>query len=67
MMKKLLRLIIKILVTPIAVPVLLFLVITGYISIFIDWLYDKSEWDKSITKDIHNDFLKLFKNWFTTI
>lgn len=66
-MKKLLRLVIKIIVTPIAVPVLLFLVATGWVMIFINWLYDKSEWDKSITQDTHSEFTTMFKNWFTTV
>ena len=66
-MKKLLRLIIKIIGTPIVVPWMLIMIGMGYCAIFVDWLYDKDEYDKMITKDTHKYFTSILKNWFTTI
>ena len=34
---------------------------------FVDWLYEKDDFDKRSTKSTHKDFVDMFKNWFTTV
>lgn len=66
-MKKFIRLLIKIPVTPIVVA---FCVI-GYtmfsILAFFQWVYEASEFNRSVTADCRDEMIDAFKSWFTTI
>lgn len=66
-MKILLRLLIKLIATPVFLFWISMMLIVGYAAMFWDWLYDKSDFEKSITRKVHQDFLKMAKVWFTTI
>lgn len=68
-MKRLLRLIFKILATPIAVPAMLGMIAIAYGFIFVDWLYnDTNTTDVNvISHEIKDDFVLSLKRWFTTI
>ena len=66
-MKKFLRLLVKIIGTPIFIPCILTMIILGYFFIFFDWLYDHDEWEKRINRETNSYFLKMFKKWFTQI
>lgn len=66
-MKKLLRLILKILVTPLVLPFMIMMILIGFGAMFVDWLYEKDDFDKRSTKSTHKDFVDMFKNWFTTV
>lgn len=66
-MKKFIRFLLKIPATPI---VLLFhggMVLLSYPIMFFEWVYDKSDWDKEITRDIQYESIKTLKRWFTSV
>lgn len=65
--KLLLRLLLKIVGTPFALLYLTPMILVGYGNVFTDWLYDKDDYEKRITKLVLNDFKTDFKKWFTTI
>jgi hypothetical protein len=66
-MKKFIRGLIKIPLTPFAVGFCVFGIVAYYIVLFVQWLYDFDDWDKHITKECIKDFFKALKEWFTTI
>ena len=67
-MKRLLRLIFKILATPIAVPAMLCMVAVAYVYVFVDWLYDNPDaLDRKINRELTDEFVLKLKRWFTTI
>lgn len=67
-MKPLLRLIFKILATPIAVPGILVMILIGYGNIFVNWLWEsQDELDCRITRELKDEFTQMLKRWFTTI
>jgi len=67
-MKLFLRLIFKILATPIAVPAILCLIAAAYGFVFVDWLYDTPDTlDRKINRELVDDFTQMLKRWFTTI
>ena len=66
-LKLLLRLILKIPVTPILVLWVAFMLAVFYIVQFFQWIYDVSEWDKEITRDIKQAQFDLVKRWFTEL
>lgn len=65
--KYILRFIFKVIVTPFFIMAIIPLIVIGRFVIFYDWVYDKSDWDKSITRETHNHFVSVFKNWFTKL
>lgn len=66
-MKKFIRLLIKIPVTP---AVVLFFSI-GYILFsilaFFQWVYEASEFNVDVTNDCRDEMISALKNWFTTV
>lgn len=66
-MKKFIRVLIKIPVTPIIVLFCVFILAMGYITIFVEWLFDSSDWNKEITKKVNDFIYGYLKHWFTTI
>lgn len=66
-MKKLIRLIIKVPATPFVVIFLVFAIIFHYVTMFIEWAYESSDFSKSITKQCLDDDRRRLKKWFTTI
>lgn len=66
-MKKFLRLIVKIVLAPIVIFLLLFT--AGYFVVFsfFQWLFDASDFSKSITDDCFADIGKMARAWFTKI
>jgi hypothetical protein len=67
-MKLLLRLIFKILATPIAVPAMLGMIAVAYGFVFVDWLYDNPDaLDRKMNRELVDGFVQTFKRWFTTI
>ena len=67
-MKLLLRLIFKILATPIAVPAMLGMIAIAYGYIFVDWLYDNPDTlDRKMNRELKDDFIRSLKRWFTTV
>ena len=66
-MKKFIRGLIKIPLTPFVVVSCVLLIVAYYIMLFVEWLYESSEWNKQITKDCIKDVFKALKDWFTTV
>lgn len=66
-MKKIIRGLIKIPLTPIVVLFCIFMLVGYYIILFVEWLYDSSDSDKQITKECIYVEFKVLKDWFTTI
>jgi hypothetical protein len=66
-MKKLIRLIIKLPITPIVVLFCSLGYILFSVLAFIQWVYESSEFNKEVTAECQNDMIKILKNWFTTI
>jgi hypothetical protein len=65
--KKLIRLLLKIPATPFVVTYHLIVLLTCLVVSFFEWLYDASDFNKSISKKIANDQVTGLKKWFTTI
>lgn len=67
MFKKVIRGILKIPLT----PVVLFwnggMIILSYAVQGFEWVYNSSEFDKRITKEVQDDYIDNIKKWFTTI
>ena len=67
MFKKVIRGILKIPLT----PVVLFwnggMIILSYAVQGFEWVYNSSEFDKRITKEVRDDYINNIKKWFTTI
>lgn len=66
-MKKFIRGLLKIPLTPFVVGFCVLEMVGFYIMLFVQWLYESSEWNKQITKECINDVFKALKDWFTTI
>jgi hypothetical protein len=67
MIKKFLRLLIKLPATPFVVFFYLGVLMTGHLVRAGEWLYESSEFDKQITREIIEDHRRSLKRWFTTI
>ena len=67
MFKKILRVIFKIPLTPIIMFYFVSMILMSYIEQFFEWLYDASDFSKSVTQDVQDDFYHGLKKWFTTI
>ena len=65
--KKLIRLLLKIPATPFVVSYHLSMWSIASVISFFEWLYDASDFDKSISKKIAIDEVNSLKKWFTTI
>lgn len=67
MFKKVIRGILKIPLT----PVVLFwnggMIILSYAVQVFEWVYNSSDFDKRITKEVQDDYINNIKKWFTTI
>ena len=52
-------------------PVVLFwnggMIILSYAVQGFEWVYNSSEFDKRITKEVQDDYINNIKKWFTTI
>lgn len=67
-MKPLLRLLFKILATPIAVPAMLLLIASAYGFVFVDWLYDNPyPIESKVNRELVDEFTQMLKRWFTTV
>lgn len=66
-MKKLIRFIIKLPLTPIVVVFCIFGYILFSILAFFQWVYEASEFNRSVTADCQDEMIDAFKSWFTKI
>ena len=66
-MKKFIRGLIKIPLTPFAVLVCVLGIVLYYNIMFVQWLYDFSDFDKQITKECIGELYDDLKRWFTTV
>lgn len=66
-MKKLIRLLIKIPTIPIVVAFCIFGYILFSILAFLQWAYEASEFNRSVTADCQDEMIRILKNWFTTV
>lgn len=66
-MKKLIRLIIKLPLTPIVVVFCIFGYILFSILAFFQWVYEASKFNKGVTAECQDDMIRILKNWFTTV
>ena len=66
-MKRTIRALLKIPVTPLIVAWSVMLLLVFYVVRFGQWLYEANDWDKSITQDIIDKQYELLKLWFTSI
>jgi len=66
-MKKFIRLLIKIPVTPVVVVFCIFGYILFSILAFFQWVYEASKFNKEVTAECQDDMIRILKNWFTTI
>lgn len=66
-MKKFIRLLIKLPATPFVVAFFVFSYIIFSVMSMFEWIYESSEFDKSITREIKSDIAKSLKTWCTTI
>jgi hypothetical protein len=66
-MKKFIRLLLKIPVTPFFLLLASLFYIACTILLFFEWLYEVDKEDRSFTKDMMDDMKKMIKKWFTTI
>lgn len=66
MIKSIIRVILKIPLTPVVVFTLTTLILTSYVFQFAEWLYDADCLDKQATTKVRRDFVLAVKKWFTT-
>jgi hypothetical protein len=66
-MKKFIRLLIKLPATPFVVAFFVFSYVIFSVFAFFQWVYDASDFDRSITFECRDDMAKHLKKWFTTI
>lgn len=66
-MKKTIRLIVKIIATPLFILAIVALFMFLLIVSALLWLFDGSEIDREISKEIREDLIVSFKRWFTVI
>lgn len=65
--KKLIRLMLKIPATPFVVIYHFGILLIFLVVMFFEWIYDASDFNKSISKKIAGDSVNALKKWFTTI
>lgn len=58
--KKILRVLIRILAT----PVMLMMIALSMVAMAIHWIYEDSEWEKQLTRDIIKEDVARFRKWF---
>jgi hypothetical protein len=66
-MKRLLRLVVKIVTTPLVVPAMLALLAMSYAFQFYDWLWEESELTRKIDAECTADMIANLKRWFTQL
>lgn len=66
MLKKTLRLIVKIIATPIIAPFIVFVMAMGYLTMAWNWLFDQHD-DMHMNLLVIQDFYSDIKKWFTTL
>ena len=66
-MKKTIRLIVKIIATPLFILAIVALFMFLLILSALLWLFDGSEIDREISNEIRQDLIVSFKRWFTVI
>lgn len=66
-MKKLIRVTVKLLATPLFLIWIMMMLATGYAWKFADWAWERSDFEKGVTRDTHQHFVDIFKQWFTQL
>jgi hypothetical protein len=66
-MKKLIRALFKLPLTPFVVLFLGFVLLACYVLYFFEWVYEASERDIQITREMQSEMKAYMKKWFTTI
>ncbi len=66
-MKKFIRLLIKIPVTPAVVIFCLLGYVLFSILAFFQWVYEVSEFNVDVTNECRDEMISSLKNWFTTV
>ena len=67
MFKKVIRGILKIPLTPVVLFGNGVMIILSYAVQGFEWVYNSSDFDKRITKEVRDDYIDNIKKWFTTI
>ena len=67
MFKKVIRGILKIPLTPVVLFGNGVMIILSYAVQGFEWVYNSSDFDKRITKEVRDDYINNIKKWFTTI
>lgn len=67
MIKKAIRAILKVPITPFFVLVVGLILLTSWCMIFVSWLYEWSEYEKRLNKELKDEYTRMFVKWFTTI
>jgi hypothetical protein len=65
--KKIIRALLKIPLTPVVVSFNLLMIFVCSVSIFYGWLYEDTDMEKSINHELMQDYISNLKKWFTTI
>ena len=66
-MKKVIRGLLKIPLTPFVVVGLLFLITVTYAVSLYDWLYETDEYNRTLIKNIREEYFYNLKDWLTTV
>jgi hypothetical protein len=66
-MKKIIRGLLKIPVTPLIVAWSLFIVAGFYVVQFFQYIYECSDFEKEVTQDVIDEQYSMLKRWFTTL
>lgn len=67
MIKIAIRLLFKIIATPVILLFIGITLLTSYIMSAAYWVYDANEWDIETNRMARKDMGKMLKDWFTTI
>ena len=67
MIKKIIRGLIKIPVTPLVLAFYGLVILTTYGIQSAEWLYEAHEYDRRLTREIQMGYMTDIKRWFTTI
>lgn len=62
--KKILRVLIRILATPVMLIMFALSMVLSGVAMAIHWIYEDSEWEKQLTRDIIKEDVARFRKWF---
>lgn len=65
--KLIIRLIFKVPVTLLIVLLFIFWLLVLWVMMFFEWVYNASDLDREVSKEMQSDAFEFLKRWFTTI